>query len=173
MAFVHDFESQIWEKKMLNNRHMTVSHQAGGCLRRSKAGSGCGSLPMLARGTWTNILENINKICPIIWTNTFFLNMIVFPNQMGVGSSLKLVWQRQSDWDLSWLTINLQQLVFLIQFGLILGFHVLQFFFHIAKDCLLAGQEQACTRFTWLFSWVCVTIPKMAQYTGKKMLTAP
>ena len=58
----------------------------------------------------------------------FFLNMIVFPNQMGVGSSLKLVWQRQSDWDLSWLTINLQQLVFLIQFGLILGFHVLQFF---------------------------------------------
>ena len=67
---------------------------------------------------------------------------------MGVGSSLKLVWQRQSDWDLSWLTINLQQLVFLIQFGLILGFYVLQFFFHIAKDCLLAGQEQACTRNT-------------------------
>ena len=73
MAFVREFESQIWKKKVIENRQDFVSHQAGGCLRRSKAGSGCGSLPMLARRTWTNILENINKYCPIIWTNTSWI----------------------------------------------------------------------------------------------------
>ena len=39
------------------------------------------------------------------------------------------------------------------------------------------GQGQACTRITWLFvrSFVClfVTMPKMAQYTGKWLLPAP
>ena len=73
MAIVHEFGSQIWKKKMIQNRHDFVSHQAGGCLRRSKAGSGCGSLSMLARRTWANILENINKYCPVIWTNTSWI----------------------------------------------------------------------------------------------------
>ena len=44
----------------------------------------------------------------------------------------------------------------------------------LQKDCLLTGQEQACTNITWLF--VClfdVTMPKMAQYTGKWMFSAP
>ena len=38
-----------------------------------------------------------------------------------------------------------------------------------AKDCLLTGQEQACTRITRLFVWLLlfVTMPKMAEYTDK------
>ena len=38
-----------------------------------------------------------------------------------------------------------------------------------ATDCLLTGQEQACSRFTWLFVWLLlfVTMPKMAEYTDK------
>ena len=45
---------------------------------------------------------------------------------------------------------------------------------HIAKDCLLTDQEQACTRITWLFGRLfVVTMPKMAKYTGKWLLTAP
>ena len=43
----------------------------------------------------------------------------------------------------------------------------------IAKDCLLTGQEQACTRITWLFVCLVVTTPKMAQYTGKWWLSVP
>ena len=35
------------------------------------------------------------------------------------------------------------------------------------------GQEQACSRITWLFVRLFVTMPKMAQYTGIWMLTAP
>ena len=30
-----------------------------------------------------------------------------------------------------------------------------------------AGQEQACSRITWLFGWLVVTMPKMAEYTEK------
>ena len=37
----------------------------------------------------------------------------------------------------------------------------------IAKDCLLTGQEQACTRITRLFGCSVITMPKMTQYTGK------
>ena len=40
-------------------------------------------------------------------------------------------------------------------------------FFRIAKDCLLTGQEQACTRITRLFVRLVVTMPKMAEYTEK------
>ena len=43
----------------------------------------------------------------------------------------------------------------------------------IAKDCLLTGQEQACKRITWSFFCSGVTMPKMAHYTGKRLLTAP
>ena len=44
----------------------------------------------------------------------------------------------------------------------------------IAKDCLShTGQEQACTRIIWLFVHLFVTMQKMAQYTGKWLLTAP
>ena len=42
----------------------------------------------------------------------------------------------------------------------------------IAKDCLLTGQEQACTRITRLFVRLVVTMPKMAEYTEKQLLTA-
>ena len=49
-----------------------------------------------------------------------------------------------------------------------------QFLFSkIAKDCLLTGQEQACTRITLLFVCSFVTTPKMAKYTGKWLLTPP
>ena len=46
---------------------------------------------------------------------------------------------------------------------------------HIAKDCLLIGQQgQTCTRITWLFGRLfVVTMPKMAKYTGIWLLTAP
>ena len=126
---------------MIKNRHDFVSHQAGGCLRRSKAGSG--SLSMLARGTWTNILENINKYCPIIWTNTSWI-WLCFQINWELGP----VWnwfgrERQSGWDLSWLTINLQQLSHTIWFDF--GLLRLTVFIDIAKDCLQTGQEQACT----------------------------
>ena len=45
---------------------------------------------------------------------------------------------------------------------------------HIAKDCLLTGQEQTCTRITWLLVHVFdVTMPKMAaEYTEKWLLNA-
>ena len=44
----------------------------------------------------------------------------------------------------------------------------------IAKDCLLTGQEQACTRITWLFVHLFdVTMPKMTEYTEKWLLNAP
>ena len=33
------------------------------------------------------------------------------------------------------------------------------------KDCLFTGQEQACSRITWLFGCLFVTMPKMAEYT--------
>ena len=48
-------------------------------------------------------------------------------------------------------------------------------FLEIAKDCLLTGQEQACTRITFGRSFVClgVTMPKVAEYTGKWLLTTP
>ena len=38
-----------------------------------------------------------------------------------------------------------------------------------AKDCLLTGQEQACSRITWLFVWLLlfVTMLKKAEYTEK------
>ena len=54
-------------------------------------------------------------------------------------------------------------------------FQILQraFRFFIAKDCLLTGQEQACSRITRLFGRSFVTMPKMAQYTGKWVFTAP
>ena len=42
-----------------------------------------------------------------------------------------------------------------------------------AKDCLLSGQEQACSRITWLVGCSFVTMPNMAKYTGKWLLTAP
>ena len=35
------------------------------------------------------------------------------------------------------------------------------------------GQEQACSRITWLFVRSFVNMPKMAQYKGKWLLTAP
>ena len=35
------------------------------------------------------------------------------------------------------------------------------------------GEEQACTRITWLVVCLFVTMPKMAQCTGKWFLTAP
>ena len=35
------------------------------------------------------------------------------------------------------------------------------------------GQEQACTRITWLFGCLFVTMPKMAEYTDKQLLTPP
>ena len=41
-----------------------------------------------------------------------------------------------------------------------------------AKHCLLTDQEQACTKITWLFVCLFVTMPKMAQYTGKWSLSA-
>ena len=44
---------------------------------------------------------------------------------------------------------------------LIIQINVWIFFF--AKDCLLTGQEQACSRITWLFSCSFVTMSKMAQ----------
>ena len=43
----------------------------------------------------------------------------------------------------------------------------------LAKDCLPTGQEQACTRITRLFGWLFVTMPKMAEYTEKQLLTPP
>lgn len=134
-----------WKKKMIKNRQDFVSHQAGGCLRRSKAGSGCGSLPMLAGRTWKNNLENINKYCPIIWRNTFWIwlcfqiNWELGPvwNWFGRDNPAgTLMADNQSP------TTCLSHTIW-FDFGLLL--YVLQFFFHIAKDCLQTGQEQACT----------------------------
>ena len=42
---------------------------------------------------------------------------------------------------------------------------------HISNYCKRlpshTGQEQACTRITWLFGWLVVTMPKMGEYTEK------
>ena len=37
----------------------------------------------------------------------------------------------------------------------------------------LVKSRLACTRNTWLFVRLVITVPKMAQYTGKWLLTAP
>ena len=42
-----------------------------------------------------------------------------------------------------------------------------------AKDCLLTGQKQACSKITRWFDCFGVTMPKMAQHTGKWLLKAP
>ena len=170
MAFVHEFGSQIWKKKMIKNRHDFVSHQAGGCLRRSKAGSGCGSLSMLARRTWANILENSNKYCPIIWTNNSWI-WLCFQIKWDLGP----VWNwfgRDNPTGIShgWQSIsnNLSFSYNLAWFWVFTSYS----FFHIAKDCLLAGQEQACTRITHLVG--CLMSPwRKCQNTQEKSCWLP
>ena len=44
---------------------------------------------------------------------------------------------------------------------------------NIAKDCLLTGQELACSKITRLFVCLFVTMRKMASYTGKWLLLPP
>ena len=42
-----------------------------------------------------------------------------------------------------------------------------------AKDCLLTGQEQACSTITRLVVRSFLFMPKIAEYTEKQLLTAP